>query len=343
MTKKLTAAVIGVGMIGRLHAMAYWQNARTALVGVVDVDFEKAKSVAQEFETTAYRSLAELISSEHPEVLSIAVREDVRYEIAIEAAKSGANLLLEKPLAPNLAEADSLLDEIEKISLNKQHTVNFVLRADQRYAEIKQRIDQGALGEICTVFARRRGTSAGADIYGPWTNLLISTAIHDLDAIMWTTGATIERVYAESVVKKCAQWNHEDAVVATLKLSNGAIATLETSWVMPPNYHSPLEAQFDVVGTGGNARITGSNQGVEIFSETGYSLPELSSWPIHQGKLSGALRNSIDNFIDCVYFERKPLITLTEARNAQSVVAALQESLKTGQATNVDLRKRIEK
>ena len=339
MTKKLTAAVVGVGMIGRLHAMAYWQNGRTALVGVVDADLEKAKSVAQEFDTRAYSSLAELISSEHPEILSIAVREDVRYEIALEAAESGANLLLEKPLVPSLVQADSLLDEIARISLNKKYAVNFILRSDQRYSEIKKRIDQGALGEICTLFARRRGTSAGAEIYGPWTNLLLSTAIHDLDAIMWTTGATIERVYAESVVKKCAQWNHEDAVVATLKLSNGAIATLETSWVMPPNYHSALEAQFDVVGTGGNARITGSHQGVEIFSESGYLLPELSSWPIHDGKLSGALRNSIDNFIDCVYFERKPLISLTEARNAQSVVAALQESVKTGQVTNVDVRK----
>jgi predicted dehydrogenase len=340
MIKKLTAAVIGVGMIGRLHAMAYWQNGRTALVGVVDADFEKAKIVAQKFETRAYRSLAELISSEHPEILSIAVREDVRYEIAIEAARSGAHLLLEKPLAPNLSQADSLLDEIEKKSLNKNHAVNFILRADQRYAEIKRRIDQGALGDICTLFARRRGTSTGAEVYGPWTNLLISTAIHDIDVITWTTGATIERVYAESIAKKCAQWNHEDAVVAILKLSNGAIANLETSWVLPPNYHSLLEAQFDVVGTGGNARITGSHQGVEIFSESGYSLPELSSWPIHEGKLSGALRNSIDDFIDSVFFGRKPLISLIEARNAQSVVAALQESLKTGQATNVDLRKR---
>jgi predicted dehydrogenase len=339
MTKMLTAAVVGVGMIGRLHAMAYSQSARTTLVGVVDADLEKAKKVAKEFDTKAFSSLSELISSEQPEIISIAVREDVRFEIAIEAAESGANLLLEKPLAPSLIEADALLDAIAKISLNKKYAVNFILRSDQRYSEVKQRIDQGALGDICTIFARRRGTSAGAEIYGPWTNLLISTAIHDLDAIMWTTGATIERVYAESVVNKCAQWNHEDAVVATLKLSNGAIATLETSWVMPPNYHSPLEAQFDVVGTGGNARITGSHQGVEIFSDSGYLLPELSSWPIHEGKLTGALRNSIDNFIDCVYFDRKPLISLTEARNAQSVVAALQESIKTGQVANVHIRK----
>ena len=48
---------------------------------------------------------------------------------------------------------------------------------------------------------------------------------------------------------------------------------------------------------------------------------------------------SIDNFIDCVYFDRKPIISLTEARNAQSVVAALQESIKTGQVANVHIRK----
>ena len=338
MTKPLKAAVVGVGLIGRLHAMGYWQNGKTELVGVVDQNPDLAKTVAAEFNTKVFSTLGDLIAAENPELISIAVPESVRFDLAIQAAKSGANLLLEKPLAPTLAEADRLVDEIEKISANKKVMVNFILRCDQRYSEIKDRVANGDLGEICTLFARRRGTSLGADIYGPWTNLLISTAIHDLDAIMWVTGANIERVYAESVVKKCAQWGHEDAVVATLKLSNGAIATLETSWVMPANYHSPLEANFDVVGTGGNARITGSNQGVEVFTETGLSLPELSSWPVFQDQISGALRNSLENFIESVYSNKKPAMSLVEARNAQGVVTALQESLKTGQVAKVNIR-----
>jgi predicted dehydrogenase len=279
-----------------------------------------------------------LIAEQSPDLISVAVPENVRFDLAVQAAKSGAHLLLEKPLAPDLNQADLLVDEVLKHTAGKKTMVNFILRSDQRYSALRDQVHSGALGEICTIFARRRGTSLGADIYGPWTNLLISTAIHDLDAIMWVTGAHIERVYAESVVKKCAQWGHEDAVVATLKLSNGAIATLETSWVMPSNYHSPLEANFDIVGTGGNARITGSNQGVEIFNDQGFSLPELSSWPMFQNQLTGALRNSIENFIDSVYFDRQTSISLIEARNAQSVVTALQASLKTQQPVNVDTR-----
>jgi predicted dehydrogenase len=338
MKNSLKAAVVGVGMIGRLHALGYWQNGKTDLVGVVDQNFESAKKVASEFSTTAYHSLAELIAEQSPDLISVAVPENVRFDLAVQAAKSGAHLLLEKPLAPDLNQADLLVDEVLKHTAGKKTMVNFILRSDQRYSALRDQVHSGALGEICTIFARRRGTSLGADIYGPWTNLLISTAIHDLDAIMWVTGAHIERVYAESVVKKCAQWGHEDAVVATLKLSNGAIATLETSWVMPSNYHSPLEANFDIVGTGGNARITGSNQGVEIFNDQGFSLPELSSWPMFQNQLTGALRNSIENFIDSVYFDRQTSISLIEARNAQSVVTALQASLKTQQPVNVDTR-----
>lgn len=338
MKTPLKAAVVGVGMIGRLHSLAYWQNGKTQLVGVVDQNIDAAKKVASEFATNAYISLNELIEKEHPELISIAVPENVRFELAVDAAKSGAHLLLEKPLAPDLQAADLLVDEVLKFSKNKKISVNFILRSDQRYSAIRDQVKSGDLGEICTIFARRRGTSLGADIYGPWTNLLISTAIHDIDAIMWITGANVERVYAESVVKKCAQWGHEDAVVATLKLSNGAIATLETSWVMPANYHSPLEANFDIVGTGGNARITGSNHGVEIFNNKGFSLPELSSWPMFRDHLNGALRNSIDSFIESIYSNQQPIISLTEARNAQSVVTALQTSLKINQPVSVDIR-----
>ncbi len=338
MKAPIKAAVVGVGLIGRLHAMAYHQNGKTELVGLVDQNFDQTQKVAEEFSTRAYKSLTDLIAAEQPEIISIAVPESARYELAIEAARSGANLLLEKPLAPSLAEADKLVDEVAKLAGDKKVTVNFILRSDARYSAIRDRVSSGSLGEICTMFARRRGTSLGADIYGPWTNLLISTAIHDLDAIMWVTGAKIKRVFAESVVKKCGQWGHEDAVVATLKLSNDAIATLETSWVMPANYHSPLEANFDVVGTGGNARITGSNHGVEIFTESGYSLPELSSWPLFQERLDGALRNSIENFVENVYSDTQPAMSLIEARNAQSVVTALQESIKTGQVIEVNLR-----
>jgi len=338
MKAPLKAAVVGVGMIGRLHAKTYWQNGKTELVGVVDQNIEASEKVAKEFSCDAFDSLKALINSQNPDVISIAVPESVRFDLAVEAAKSGAHLLLEKPLASDLIQADQLVDEVQKHSKSKKVSVNFILRSDQRYSTMRDQAKSGELGEICTLFARRRGTSLGADIYGPWTNLLISTAIHDIDAIMWIAGSQIERVYAEAVVKKCAQWGHEDAVVATLKLANGAIATLETSWVMPANYHSPLEAHFDIVGTGGNARITGSNHGVEIFTEKGFSLPELSSWPIFQEQVSGALRNSIDNFINSVYFDQETVITLVEARNAQSVVTALQRSIKTNQPVTVDIR-----
>jgi Predicted dehydrogenases and related proteins len=110
----------GVGLIGRLHAMGYWQNGKTELVGVIDQNPDLAKKVAAEFNTKVFSSLGDLIAAENPELISIAVPESVRFDLAIQAAKSGANLLLEKPLAPTLAEADKLVDEIEKISANKR-------------------------------------------------------------------------------------------------------------------------------------------------------------------------------------------------------------------------------
>ena len=99
-------------------------------------------------------------------------------------------MLLEKPLAPTLAGARRLVDAIEVTEVRT--AVNFTLRSDPRYQQAKLAATDGTVGEICTMSARRRGTSRGAEVYGPWTDILISTAIHDIDAVLATLrpGAT---------------------------------------------------------------------------------------------------------------------------------------------------------
>lgn len=313
-------------MIGSLHARIYKEDPRTSLVSIVDNNGERARKVGAELGVPQYNDVSEMLDREEIDAVSIATPEQYRYDPAVACAKAGKALLLEKPLAPTLQEVDRLIEAIDATGVTTM--VNFILRSDPRYVRAKQAMESGTVGEPCTIFARRRGTSLGAEIYGPWTDLLISTAIHDLDVMVWLNDCAVERVYAEGVVKRSAEWGREDAVAATLRFANGAVGLLETSWVLPPSAPAPLDASLQVVGTAGGVFVEGSNHGLTVIDKEGYRMPDLANWPTGRDGVEGSLRASIGAFISTLLNDGRPVMTLREARYAQEVVEALRASMK---------------
>jgi predicted dehydrogenase len=324
----LRAAVVGVGMIGSLHARVYREDPRTTLAAVVDTDEDRARALGTELEVPWYADVSEMLGREEIDVASIATPEQHRHEPAVLCARAGKHLLLEKPLAPTLPEVDRLLAEIEATGVTVM--VNFILRSDPRYLRAKRAMEDGTVGEPCTIFARRRGTSLGAEVYGPWTDLLISTAIHDLDVMVWLNTCAVERVHAEGVVKRSAEWGSEDAVAAVMRFTNGAVGLLETSWVLPPTVPAPLDTSLQVVGTAGGVFVEGSNHGLAVVDGEGYRLPDLAHWPLGRDGVEGSLRASIGAFVSAVLEDTEPPMTLREARYAQEVVEALKSSMERG-------------
>lgn len=326
---ELRAAVIGVGLIGSLHARVYREHPRTTLVAVADTDAARAQVVGDELGATAYGDWRALLEREDVDIVSVATPESARSVPAAACARAGKHLLLEKPLAPTLAESRQLVDDVRDAGVVA--TVNFILRSDPRYLRARQAVADGSLGEPCTIFARRRGTSLGAEAYGPWTGLLISTAIHDLDAMAWIVGAPVERLHAEAVVKRCAQWGTQDGVVAVLRFANGAVGSLETSWILPPTVPAALDASLHLVGTRGGIFIDGANHGLAVATETGFSLPDLTHWPLGRTGVEGDLAAAVDAFVRSVADGESLPITLEEGLYAHELVAAVEDSLRSGQ------------
>jgi len=114
----LRVGVIGVGSFGRNHARVYRDlqadaSQRVQFVGVVDVDFARAKAVASEFGTQAFRSIDELIAA-GVQAVSVAVPTAAHREVAGRLMQSGVDVLIEKPLTTTVAEADELIDLAQK-------------------------------------------------------------------------------------------------------------------------------------------------------------------------------------------------------------------------------------
>jgi predicted dehydrogenase len=113
-SERITVAVVGAGEFGRNHARVYRELQDTELVGIYDSDPEKARVLAQEFHTTAFQELSDLRGS--VKAVSVAVPTESHSEIGCKLLEMGIDVLVEKPMAANLPQADALIAAAKKIS-----------------------------------------------------------------------------------------------------------------------------------------------------------------------------------------------------------------------------------
>ena len=330
---KLKIAVIGTGLVGSFHAETFFRNPNSELIAVCDIDKEKVNKIANRFKCKAYNEFESLINTEKLDAISIATPEQIRIAPALLAIEKGLKILLEKPLGRNLEDIENLVNKIK--NHNKLISVNFILHEDPRYKLMKEKIKNNEIGEIVSCYARRRGNRFGIEIYAPWTDLISSTLIHDIQMVMSINNSKPERVYAEAVIRECAKFNSHDAVMSLIKFTDGSIASFETSWVLPKNQPEPLDPALHVVGDKGSIIIEGSSMGMQIQTDKSYMRPDLANWPIIDSKVEGCLKRNLDKFIeDCVY-DNQPDVDLIKAYEVEKIVFAMKKSIDENKPINL--------
>ena len=330
---KLKIAVIGTGLVGSFHAETFFRNPNSELIAVCDIDKEKVNKIANRFKCKAYNEFESLINTEKLDAISIATPEQIRIAPALLAIEKGLKILLEKPLGRNLKDIENLVNKIK--NHNKLISVNFILHEDPRYKLMKEKIKNNEIGEIVSCYARRRGNRFGIEIYAPWTDLISSTLIHDIQMVMSINNSKPARVYAEAVIRECAKFNSHDAVMSLIKFTDGSIASFETSWVLPKNQPEFLDPALHVIGDKGSIIIEGSSMGMQIQTEKSYMKPDLANWPIIDSKVEGCLKRNLDKFIeDCVY-DNQPDVDLIKAYEVEKIVFAMKKSIDENRLINL--------
>lgn len=329
-------AVVGTGLIGALHARIFHADPRCTLVAVCDTDPARARTLAADLGCRAYSDHAEMFAAEDLDAASIATPETARHDPSLAGAQKGLSLMLEKPLGRTLADVDRLIADLGAAG-GPAPAVNFILHAEPRFERMKQLVAEGALGRLVSIFARRRGTRAGIEKYAPWTDLLSSTLIHDIEMTLAINPSPPQRVYAEAVIRECADYGSHDAVVATLRFEDGTVAVFETSWVLPTTQPAPLDPAFHVIGDRGGVTIEGADRGMTVLGAEGFSRPDLTHWPIGPaGQVGGALAGSLQGFITRTLAGTPHPVGLAEARAAEAVVAAMKRSIAEERPVRID-------
>lgn len=222
----MRAVVIGVGAMGRNHARVYAELEEAQLVAVADLDGPLAERVASHFGVRAYGDCVEVLEKEKPDLASVAVPTREHLKVARAAIERGVNILVEKPIASTLAEGQAM------IHLAEQHgvklSVGHIERFNPAIIELKRRLDNGQLGRIFKIHARRLGP------FPPRVRdvgVVIDLATHDLDIMRCLIGAPVEHIYAET--ERRIHTEHEDLLLGLLKFTDGTLGILDINWLTP--------------------------------------------------------------------------------------------------------------
>ena len=316
--QRLPVGVVGVGALGRHHARHYSTMHGAELVGVHDADPARAAEVAAELGTRAFASLGELLSAVR--AVSVAVPTSHHCQVGLECLGAGVSVLMEKPIATTLAEADEMLAEAARhdvvFAVGHIERFNRAIRAASSVLERPIFIEGIRLAPF-----QPRGTDVA---------VVLDLMIHDLDlANHLVSGASATDVRASGV---SVLSSHLDMVNARVEFDGGAVASVTASRVARERvrrlriFQSSGYLSLDLAtGTGAFMRLReGWRPGV------GASIEEIVETVELQAPHADALGLELAAFTAAVRGEPAALVHASEGRAALSlaldVTAAVQRS-----------------
>lgn len=288
--KKLGVAVIGCGRVAACHSHAINQLSDfMTLVAVVDKDEDRLKRAAEKYGSKKqYNSTAEAFKDDEIDAVVIGLPHFQHLPVALEAAKAGKHMLIEKPFALNFDESKQIVDACKK------HNVTVMVAQSRRYYE--------ALFE-----ARRRIPELGkplninymwADCLKPewsppwWDSAELTGGLviplcgsHSIDYVLWTMGEAPTHLFAETYSNPDTRWEGEDQVSVLMRFKDNSIATVILSASCCPEVH-----QVSLIGPNGSMKYVGGEEHVgEIVG-----FAEMELW--FKGELLMEGRQSKTNF-----------------------------------------------
>lgn len=331
---KLGVGVLGVGEMGKRHA----ENIRrlvpeARLVAVADVAAARAKLVAAELEIEhSFGSLEDMLELKDIDSVVIAAPDKFHAPSIRAAAAAGKNILCEKPLATNLADAEAALEAVRKAGVALQ--IGFMRRYDPGYAAAMKRIEAGEIGEPVIFKSLGRDKDAPPiSAYQSKVNgmLLYNNTIHDFDLARWLMRDEVIEVqtYATVAIRPAvAQYGDIVASVVNLKYRRGAIGNIESNVQAVYGY----DVRTEIVGSKGSIFVGSLEQTPTTFLTANGSAQVLADHFL--ARFTDAYVAEVRDFVHSMLHGRAPRVTGEDGLRAlQTAVAAENSYRQSGPCT----------
>jgi len=342
-------ALIGCGRISPNHMAAAQEN-NLEIVGLCDVEMENIQKLAKQFQiesVTQYLDYKLMLAAQQPELVAIATESGKHAQIALDCIEAGCNLIIEKPIALSLEDADKIISaaRLKGVKVCACHQNRF----NKSVSKIREAVEQGRFGRLFHATAHIRW-NRGQDYYtqAPWRGTwqqdggaLMNQCIHNIDLLRWMMGDEIEEV-----VGYTDRLNHdfiqaEDLGMALIKFKNGSYGMIEgTTNVFPKN----LEETLYIFGETGTIKVGGKS--VNIIEEWMFadgmddSEKVKADYSENPPNVYGFGHSPLyQDVIEAISTNRAPYVDATAGRRALELVLAIYKSAQDGQPVKLPLEK----
>jgi UDP-N-acetyl-2-amino-2-deoxyglucuronate dehydrogenase len=344
--RKLKFAIVGCGRISYKHVEAVIKNYNEAeLVGVCDLIEENAITRKDEYlslfdnavKVEVYTDYKKMLNEIEIDVVTIATESGYHPEIAIYCMDKGKHLIVEKPMALSIVDADRMIESAEKN--NVKLCVSHQNRFNKSIQELRKAVEEDRFGKLINgtariLWNRNMGYYHQAPWRGTWEldgGTLMNQCIHNIDLLQWMMGGEVDTVYAQ-----CDTFlrdiEAEDFGAIVIRFKNGSIGIVEGSaCVFPKN----LEETLNIFGEKGTVCIGGlAVNKIETWRFADGNDDEASILKAQQDDPDSVYGYGhiplFKDMIDSIKEDREPLISGSEGKKGMSLILAAYKSRLTG-------------
>jgi predicted dehydrogenase len=344
MARKWRVAILGLGHWYSAYnlARALQEYPKAELVAVAWHNSAQLADFTGSFHVSGYSDYGELLRREEIDLVHLATPVSEMADCTILAARAGKHIVLGKPMAMTMEQADQMVEEVERSGVK---CVAFQGTKRLRSGELKARIDAGEIGKIILMHQTARWSIAEdwyhsgipgwfADPRQTPGGAFIDEGIYWLDQLRWLAGSEVIQVEAKMANLVHREIKVEDWGMAILTFANGIIATLEAAWTINsprPTGPSPKQncvLRLEVIGSRGEiideglrvpgrAVLAAGAPGWVFEREAGEPFGPPSPFPL-------------DHLIDCVENDRQSAASIQEARKSFRVALTAYEAAREG-------------
>ena len=345
--RKINVGVIGTGWCGGIRANTCASSALVGELHIAEVNVERLREVQKETNPTfATNDYHELISNDDIDAIMVSTTpETTHYPIARESLLAGKHVLLEKPLALTLHEADELIKLARDRDL--KFTVGYSQRFNPKFAYIKKSLEKGTIGDPVSALISRHISRKLGDKIGGRIKLSPAAmeATHDIDIVLWCLEpARPIRVYSQ-VVSKVMHPTHgvDDCQWIVVTMDDGTVFTIGAGWILPPAYPNFSSTWVEFVGSEGALIVDDTHRDTVLTTMKGGIVHPMSTMPGESVDhvYAGPMDAETVYFLESVSYDRPVLVTAEQARRVMELYIAADLSAERNDAVALPLEQEV--
>ena len=341
--KQVEVAIIGTGWVGGTRAETLSRSALVDKLHLCEIRPDRLAEMKKLYKpATATLDYQDIIKNEKISVVFVSTTpESNHYPIARDCLRAGKNVMLEKPIALELWEADELIMLAKRNGL--KFTIGYSQRFNTKFAYAKQKIVDGTLGKLVSVLVSRHlSRSLGKKIASRVRlSPVVMESTHDLDFVFWLLEpAKPVRVYSQGAYGYMQPVNgSHDIMFSTVTMDNGVVVMIGGGWNLPPSYPNYCSTWVEITGTEGALVLdeTHRDKWFNTMSD-GQHFP-MSTMPGEQVDhvFAGAMGPETIHFLEACIMNRPVMVTPESARLVMETYTAADLSAERNEPIDLPL------